>query len=225
MALTASPGDGSYVEGALGATADQFLEPGASAATTARLERDPDRAGALPRLPLDRDTLSPGSDTAYSVTRNRGLGLRAEVEQPIGTLAGVQTRGFVAMRAGIGQHDYFLPQGLGPLSDPTAIDFVTGRLGVEVGLTQDRPLWRNPDLDLRLSLSAGHDLTQTHTTVQSALLDVSNTHVEGRSYLALGAGLLWQPAGRGPQVELHGEARLLDGGQPVLQTELRLTRH
>ena len=175
--------------------------------------------GALPSIPLMRDTLSSHSGMPYRLATSQSLGLRLERHWPVTA----RTRAFLALRGAAGQQDYRLPKGLGPLTNPMQIDFLSGLVGTEIGLQHERPLTADPDTALRLSVSAGYDLTLTRTHLQSALLDVSNQHREGQRHVALGAGLVWQPAGTGTEIEWGTEARLLKGGQQLLRSEWRIT--
>lgn len=209
------------VPGALEATARQFLggsgsAPGSGSGSAAG---SAGAGGVLARLPLRRDTLSPGSGTAYRVTTSQSFGLRLERHWPVTA----RTRGFVALRGGAGQQRYLLPQGLGPLTDPMQIGFLTGWIGTEIGLRHERILTAHPDTALRLSVSAGHDLTLTRTHLQSALVDVTNRHHEGRRHASLGLGLVWRPAGTGAEIEWQGAARVLQGGQRLFRSEWRLS--
>jgi hypothetical protein len=154
------------------------------------------------------------------VTRNRSLGLRAEISRPLSP----GLRAYAALSAGAGQHDYHLPRGLGPLTDPMRISFRTLSLTPEAGVVGDRAL---PDpfsgARLRLSAGAGVVLTQTRTHLTSALLDVSARNDMAQPYLHLGVGLVLDPEGPG-QLELAAGGRLGKGGQGVLRGEMRLSR-
>lgn len=216
VALTSGPGDSSYIPNALAASADQFFatRPQTGGAT------GPAKTGSgFSRLQLDRDTLSPDSSTAFSVARNLGLGLRAEARKPFST----NTQVFAALSGNRILHNYNLPQGLGPLSDPTRINFASNRIGAEVGLLYERALPTRAEVTWHMSLAGGYDLVQTHTTIRSALLSIDNTSFEVRSHATLGTGIAWQPDSVAPQIELRGEVRLLDRGQMTLRNELRLT--
>lgn len=225
LSLVAGPGDGAYVPGALEATAAAFLGPGSGGASGTGTTTGPTTGPTtgtgtgFPRLRLDRDTLSPGSGTAFRVPRNRSLGLRAEISHPLGG----SLRAYAALSAGVGQHDYLLPQGLGPLVDPMRIGFRTLSLTPEAGLVHIRPLPVLPGAHLRLKAGAGVALTRTRTHLTSALLDVSSRKDSAQPYLSLGAGLLLDPEGPG-QLELAAAGRLGKGGKGVLRGEVRLSR-
>lgn len=216
FSLTAGPNDGAYVPAALEATAAAFLGPGSGAGTGPGAGSG---GTGFPRLRLDRETLSPGSGTDFRVTRNRGIGLRAELTRPLeGDL-----RAYAALSLGAGQHDYLLPQGLGPLVDPMRISFRSLSLTPEAGLVHDRALPGLPAARLRLSAGAGVALTRTRTHLTSALLDVSSRSDLAQPFLALGIGLMLDPEGPG-QAELVAMGRLGKGGAGVLRGELRLSR-
>lgn len=216
LSLTTGPGDGAYVPGALEATATSFLGP-SSAGSGSGGGAGGGPAGS-PRLRIDRDTLAPGSGTAFRVPRNQSLGLRAEVSRPLAP----GLRGYAALGGAVGRHDYLLPQGLGPLTDPMKFSFRTVSLTPEVGVVHERAL---SDAQLRLSTGVGVSLTRTRTHLTSALLDVSSRYDAAMPYVSLGAGLVLAPQGPGlTAVEVATQARLAKGGKGVLRSEIRLSR-
>jgi hypothetical protein len=221
LSLLAGPGDGSYVPQALDATARAFLGP-AGGTTGGAFAVDagsgPDAGGGL-RLRPDRTTLFPGKGTAFQVTANQSLGLRGEISRPLSDRFQV----YGAVSASIGQHDYALPQGLGPLTDPITIAFRTGSVTPEIGLRYQQALVAGTGMQLRLSAGAGMVLAHTHTHLTSALLDMSSRITTRQPFVALGAGLVLDRPGR-VQVELATSGRLGRRGAGVLRSEIRLSR-
>lgn len=216
LSVVLGPGDGSYVPAALEATAAAFLGPGGGSGASSG---SGSAAGGLPRIRLDRDTLSPGKGTLYTEPRNQSLGLRAEATRPL--WHGLQ--GYGAMSLGAVRHDYRLPQGLGPLTDPITVAFRTVYATPEIGVRYDFAIGGLPGVAGRLSAGTGIALGHTRTHLRSALLDVRSTTTTTQPFVSLGAGLVLDPPGTG-QVELVAGGRMGKGGAGVLRSELRLSR-
>lgn len=177
-----SSADG-QIPGALEATADQFLgEAGAApepAPGTAR-------AGTIR---LDRDTLSPDSDTPHHKSLGRQIALRNEASTTL--MPGVQ--GVASLTLAAAQSRYHLPEGLGVLSDPTTIGFASVSVDPAIGLVWTPALDLPARGQLHLGLAAGREVARFRTTVRSALLDVTSYSMQSQGYLELAVGLALPP--------------------------------
>lgn len=220
-AATTGPVDGAQIPSALESAAVQFMGAdtagggGVGLAAGASGGGAGGQAGPALRLPgLGRDTLSPDSDTAYAVVRNRSVGVRGEYTVPLrGAVSG-----FAAVTGGVGWHDHDLPEGLGPLSDPISITMRLRQMGVEAGLRREVPFDGGA---MRLSLAVGADQVHTRTTIRSALLDVTSDDRRKVGHVTLGSALAWQP-GRA-EIVLRGDIRAYQSGERVARTELRIS--
>lgn len=165
-----------FIPTALQATADAFFTPAASTSTAA--------AGGG-SVDIDKDTLSPNSNTAYQSEHSRQLRLGARLEQPLG--------GHFSLGAGAaltyGKSRYLLPKGAGILKDPITIRFTSRGLELDTGLIWQKQHSRR--VSSRYEMGIGGSVAQTRTQIDSALLDIESrsTHSAGFIYTDIGLGL------------------------------------
>lgn len=207
LMLVATPASPAIVPQALGATAQQFLGPGAGGgASGGGAGSGPSQGGSPGSRPLIRpDLLTPGSGTAYRLRQSRARALGLAAERPL--RPGLALTGQAMI--GAGRLDYRLPQGLGILRDPARITFDTRFAELEAGLAWRRDL--TPEAALRLGLAAGLHHSRTRTHVSSALLEIRNKSRQTDPYLALRGDLELRPEVLPGRLHLGGELRLVPG--------------
>jgi hypothetical protein len=179
----------SFVTQALDATVTQFIGPQTGSTGAGR-------AGGTSSVGLGgitANTLSPGSGTAYTRSQSQRRLVALDIRQPLPGSQDKKAQWQLTGRLALGQGNsqYLLPEGAGILKDPIRIDFDTHFASAETGLAWQRPFGTQSGAEL--GLAVGQRLTQSHTQISSALLDVRNDSWQTGHYLALRAGLWLQP--------------------------------
>lgn len=212
--LVLSTTDDGLVPAALGATADQFI-----GAPAARPTKPGGGATHASWLRLDRDTLSPDSDTPHRRTVSQRVALRSEARLPLGH----GFEGVGALTASASRSRYALPKGLGVLADPTQIGFDAVALDPSLGLNWAHPLM--PGARAHLGLAVGQEVARVRTTVRSSLLDVTNLSTQRQGYVEVAAGLELAPPRPGAiALDFVVVGRRYDGDAVVVSSQLRLRR-
>lgn len=169
-----------FIPSALQSTAEQFFTP--SPKPAAQSAPAPPTAGGLV-VDIDEDTLSPDSDTPYSLKKSRQIRLGAQVEQPLG--------GALSLHAGAtlfyGKSRYLLPEGAGILKDPTTIRFASHGVELETGVIWDKR--HSQRVSSRFGMGLGRSMARTRTQINSALLDVENRSSSSAGFIYTDVGL------------------------------------
>ena len=180
------------VPSALGTAGERFFQT-PTVGPSISPSRSVPAASTNPLFNIDSDTLSSGSNIAFTRKVSPKLQASAILAQPLSTHFSIRGRASVFA----GKSEYYLPVGAGLLVDPTTIKFVTTGVEIEAGLAYKS----GSNVRSVIELGAGQTHTDTRTRINSALLDVSSASSDRSSYIytAIEVGL---PVGKARKSEV-----------------------